>query len=91
MLAAVILANYPYLHSGLKTTALAYGFYSTLSHVAWSLAFCYIIFACANNAGGPINWFLSHPFWQPISKLSYVFTVTVKEQNSFSNGFLYIS
>lgn len=71
MLAAVIFGNYPYLHSASETTAWSYGLYSTLTHVAWGLGFCYIIFACANNAGGPINWFLSHPFWIPISKLSY--------------------
>lgn len=71
MLAAVLLGNYPYLQSSSKTTALGYGLYSALSHVAWGIGICYIIFACANNAGGPINWFLSHPVWQPISKLSY--------------------
>lgn len=71
MLAAVIFGNYPYLHSAVETTAWEYGLYSTLTHVAWGIAFCYVIFACANNAGGPINWFLSHPIWRPISKLSY--------------------
>lgn len=71
MLSAVILGNYPYQHSATETTAWDYGLYSTLTHVVWGIAFCYVIFACANNAGGPINWFLSHPFWAPISKLSY--------------------
>lgn len=71
MILGVIFGNYPYLQSATETTAWGYGLYSTLTHVAWGIAFCYMIFACANNAGGPINWFLSHPFWLPISKLSY--------------------
>ena len=52
-------------------TPLAYGLYDALSRVFWSIALCYIIFACVHNSGGPINWFLSHPLWQPISRLCY--------------------
>lgn len=37
----------------------------------WSLSICYMIFACLNDQGGIINWFLSHPSWQPISRLSF--------------------
>lgn len=43
----------------------------TLGHIIWSIAVCYIIFACIHGSGGPINTFLSLPMWQPISKLSY--------------------
>ncbi|XP_055300689.1 nose resistant to fluoxetine protein 6-like isoform X2 [Sitodiplosis mosellana] len=39
--------------------------------VWWSLSLCYIIFACLNDQGGIINWFLSQPSWQPISRLSF--------------------
>ncbi|XP_055326387.1 nose resistant to fluoxetine protein 6-like [Sitodiplosis mosellana] len=39
--------------------------------VWWSLSVSYIIFACVNGQGGIINWLLSLPRWQPISRLSY--------------------
>lgn len=47
------------------------GLYDAMSRVIWSIALCYVILACVYNYGGPINWFLSHPLWQPLSKLSY--------------------
>lgn len=72
-MAAVILATYP-LHTesfANSLTPIHYGLYDGLSRVLWAMALCYIIFACVYNSGGPINWFLSHPRWQPLSKLSY--------------------
>lgn len=36
----------------------------------WSVALCWIIFACQNlKTGGIIRWFLSLPQWQPISRM----------------------
>lgn len=40
--------------------------------VWWSLSICYIVFACLNGQSEFINWFLSHPRWQPISRLSFI-------------------
>lgn len=71
MMAAVIFAYYPYAQPNSDSTALEFGLYEALSRVAWSIALCYIIFACAHGYGGPVNWFLSHPLWQPLSRLSY--------------------
>lgn len=70
-MAAVILANYPLIQIDSKATSLEYGLYDSLSRVGWAIALCYIIFACVHGYGGPINWFLSHPLWQPLSRLSY--------------------
>ena len=70
-LAAVIFANYPLMQTNSESTPLDYGLYDALSRVIWSVALCYIIFACVHDYGGPVNWFLAHPFWQPLSKLSY--------------------
>lgn len=67
----VIFANYPLMQPDRKATALEHGLYESLSRVAWAIALCYIIFACVHNYGGPVNWFLSHPLWQPISRLCY--------------------
>lgn len=67
----VIFANYPLQQFDSKSAPLEYGLYDALSRVAWALALCYIIFACVHNSGGPVNWFLAHPLWQPISRLCY--------------------
>lgn len=72
-MAVVILATYP-LHTeafASSLTPLHYGLYDGLSRVFWATALCYIIFACAYGSGGLVNWFLSHPRWLPLSKLSY--------------------
>lgn len=72
LLAIAIFGYHPfYQFTNIKTTALQYGLYDGFSHVIWSIPLCYIIFACARESGGVINWFLSHPFWQPISKIAY--------------------
>lgn len=68
---AVIFVNYPLQQLDSKASALAYGLYDGLSRVGWAIALCYIIFACVHNYGGPVNWFLSYPLWQPASRLSY--------------------
>lgn len=55
--------------------------------IIWSLALCYIIFACAFGFGGVVNRFLSKPVWHPLSRLSFVafliegMVMTVVSQN----------
>lgn len=71
ILATVIFINYPLLQADSEATPIVYGLYDALSRVFWSIALCYIIFACVHSSGGPVNWFLSHPLWQPISRVSY--------------------
>lgn len=68
---ATTFASYPFFQHDSKSTPLQYGLYNAYCHPFFALSMCYIIFACANNAGGPVNWFLSHPLWKPISVLSY--------------------
>lgn len=70
-MAAVVFSNYPLQQTDSKATSLEYGLYDAFSRVAWSIALCYVIFACVLRSGGPVNWFLAHPLWQPISRLSY--------------------
>jgi peptidoglycan/LPS O-acetylase OafA/YrhL len=45
--------------------------YGSLSILAWSLALSWIIWACVNGYGGPVNSFLSWTFWQPLGRLTY--------------------
>lgn len=54
-----------------KATPIHYGLYDIFSRITWAIALCYVIFACIHGYGGPINWFLGHPLWQPLSRLSY--------------------
>lgn len=95
LMATVVFANYPLLQPDRESSVLAHGFYDSLSRVAWAIALCYIIFACIHGYGGPVNWFLSYPAWQPISRLCYsiyllhfpvilVFQATMKTTPYFS-------
>lgn len=67
----VIFGSYPFQQLDSKMTPFDFGLFEGLGRVVWAASLCYIIFACANGYGGPINWFLAHPIWQPISRLSY--------------------
>lgn len=71
IMAAVIFGNYPLIQLDSTATPITYGLYDALSRILWSIALCYIIFACVHNSGGPVNWFLSHPLWQPFSRICY--------------------
>lgn len=71
LMATVIFANYPLVQLTKSVPVIDHALYESLSRVAWAIALCYIIFACVHNYGGPINWFLSHPLWQPLSRLCY--------------------
>ncbi|XP_031625866.1 nose resistant to fluoxetine protein 6-like [Contarinia nasturtii] len=70
-LSAMMMVMLPIMQINTKLTSFKYGLYFGLGRIIWSIALCYIIFACAHNYGGRINWFLSHPWWQPLSRLSF--------------------
>ncbi|XP_055306590.1 nose resistant to fluoxetine protein 6-like, partial [Sitodiplosis mosellana] len=63
--------RYPLQQIDSTGTTLEYALYDALGRVAWSVALCYIVFACMNKCGGGVNWFLSHRLWLPLSRLSY--------------------
>lgn len=44
-----------------------------ISQLLWTLAQCWIIFACYTNNGGAVNKFLSHRWFVVFSKISYSF------------------
>ncbi|XP_031634993.1 O-acyltransferase like protein-like [Contarinia nasturtii] len=72
LMTTAIFANSPSIQlNNNKTSALNQALCESLSRVAWAIALLYIIFACVHNCGGVINWFLSNPLWQPISRLSF--------------------
>lgn len=52
-------------------TVLESAFYESFSRVCWAISLAWIVFACVHGYGGPVNWFLSLPQWQPLARLSY--------------------
>ncbi|XP_064103240.1 nose resistant to fluoxetine protein 6-like [Macrobrachium nipponense] len=56
-------------------------FYASLHRLAWGLALAWVVFACHYGYGGVVNSFLSHPSWQPLSRLTYcMFLVAIPVQ-----------
>ncbi|XP_044727164.1 uncharacterized protein LOC123290876 [Chrysoperla carnea] len=47
-----------------------------LHRVIWSAGLSWIIFACIHGFGGPINWILSLPVFQVLSRLTYSMYLT---------------
>ncbi|KAK5641505.1 hypothetical protein RI129_010052 [Pyrocoelia pectoralis] len=45
--------------------------YFALVRPAWALVISGVIFTCANNYGGPVNWFLSLPIFEVLSRFTY--------------------
>lgn len=66
-----VFGNYPLQAASFKESVVGSGFYESTSRVAWAGALAWIVFACTNELGGPVNWFLSLRMWQPLSRLSY--------------------
>lgn len=68
---AVIFVNYPLQVPSYPDSVLASAFYESMSRVVWAAALAWLVFACVHGYGGPVNWFLSLPGWQPLARLSY--------------------
>ncbi|XP_068234582.1 nose resistant to fluoxetine protein 6-like isoform X2 [Palaemon carinicauda] len=59
--------------------------YGGLHRPAWAAALAWVVFACYNGYGGFIDDFLSHPIWQPISRLTYsIYLVALSLQTAIS-------
>ncbi|XP_043653156.1 nose resistant to fluoxetine protein 6-like [Drosophila teissieri] len=72
MIFTSIFALFPYTKwTGPDVSTFAEASYYTLTRVGWSMAICWVIFACMNGYGGLANSFLSSPLWQPLSRLSF--------------------
>lgn len=68
---AIKLANYPLQQINLAYTPFYFGLYDAVCRVIWPIVLCYIVFACIHGSGGPVNWFLSHPLFQPGNRLCF--------------------
>ncbi|XP_055303304.1 O-acyltransferase like protein-like isoform X2 [Sitodiplosis mosellana] len=67
----IIFGSYQFQQLDSKLSPFDFGLFEGLSRVIWACSLCFIIFACCHGYGGPVNWFLAHPFFQLISRLSY--------------------
>ncbi|XP_040172754.1 nose resistant to fluoxetine protein 6-like [Anopheles arabiensis] len=45
--------------------------YESLSRVCWATAVGWVVFACVNGYGGPVDRLLGATVWQPLGRLSY--------------------
>ena len=66
--------------------------YNMLARSGWGVALAIVLFACHHGYGGPINSFLSMPFWIPLSRLTYtaylmhpivLFAIVSSERDTF--------
>lgn len=71
MINVCVFGLYPFEQTISTNRPLEHGLFAGLTRVGWAIAICYVIFACHHNYGGPVNWFLGHALWQPLSRLSY--------------------
>ncbi|XP_055842814.1 nose resistant to fluoxetine protein 6-like [Episyrphus balteatus] len=66
----------PYFTENGRSSVLVTAFYGGWKHFAWGIALAWITFACHFGFGGILNTFLSHPFWQPLGRLTYSMYLT---------------
>lgn len=71
ILLAVVVGPYESIKSGSNPTTFEGATYESFGKIAWGLMLSWIIYNCYHGMGGIVNNFLSHPFWQPFSRLSY--------------------
>ncbi|XP_053691017.1 nose resistant to fluoxetine protein 6-like [Sabethes cyaneus] len=73
MMLAIIFGDYPlqqpktYMNLPLSVNAI----YEGTNRVVWACCLGWIVFACVNGYGGPVNTLLSLTIWQPLGRLSY--------------------
>lgn len=47
------------------------GLFHATHRLFWGLGLAWVIFACVNECGGPVQWMLNLPHWQLPSRLCY--------------------
>lgn len=71
MMASVILSIHAFVHEDYQYHIYKDTVYLMFSKTAWSMALCWVIYACENGYGGVVNWFLSMRIFTPLCRLSY--------------------
>lgn len=70
---AIIFGDYPLQQpdSYNKHPLIIDAIYESTNRVVWAGCLGWMVFACVNGYGGPINTFLSLSIWQPLGRISY--------------------
>ncbi|XP_055915459.1 uncharacterized protein LOC129948476 [Eupeodes corollae] len=68
---AVVYGPFPTIHAYGKGSVFEAAMYEGFKHIFWSAVLVWITFACHYGFGGVVDAFLSHPIWQPLSRLTY--------------------
>ncbi|XP_055915469.1 nose resistant to fluoxetine protein 6-like [Eupeodes corollae] len=71
MFLVIVYGPYFTIHDRTHGTVLEAALYEGLKRFSWAVALCWLTVACHFGFGGLINSFLSHPYWQPLGRLSY--------------------
>lgn len=66
-----VFGSLPLQAASFEESVIGSAIYESTSRVAWASALAWMVFACINGLGGPVNWFLSLSVWQPLSRMSY--------------------
>lgn len=72
-MAAIIFGDYPFQQpdSYMNHSIVWDAVYESTNRVVWAGCLGWIVFACINGYGGPVNTLLSLSVWQPLGRLSY--------------------
>ncbi|XP_055844711.1 nose resistant to fluoxetine protein 6-like isoform X2 [Episyrphus balteatus] len=70
-LLAIVFAPHFSLKSSYTVSVFHAAIYEGLKRVSWSIALAWIVFACHFGFGSKVNSILSHPYWQPLGRLTY--------------------
>ncbi|XP_055915470.1 nose resistant to fluoxetine protein 6-like [Eupeodes corollae] len=84
ILLAIVFGPYFTISANGDGTVLEAASYEAWKRVSWAVALAWIVFACHFGFGGVIDAFLSHPFWQPLGRLTfalYLIHMTVVRAN----------
>lgn len=82
-----VLGIYPENQPGYEYDRLFNSIFVGAHRVVWSAGLSWIIFACIQGYGGPVNWILSLSMFQVLAKLTYSMYLThIFMQNIRSNS-----
>ncbi|XP_061727277.1 O-acyltransferase like protein-like isoform X2 [Cydia pomonella] len=88
----VMLADHPGMRAFFHEHQAARNAKLALYRSCWALALGWLIFACTQGYGGPVNWFLSLGLWRYVARVSYamyLFSNILQEEPDATGGVNY--
>ncbi|XP_063391778.1 O-acyltransferase like protein-like [Cydia fagiglandana] len=90
----VILAEHPGTRASFDDHLPALNLKLALARSCWALALGWLIFACTQGYGGPVDWFLSLRLWRFVARVSYamyLFSNILQEEPDATGGVNYFN